>query len=141
MVLVNGYFDLGTWWCVTPFIGAGVGVAHNRIEHFRDTERHRWRRRLGRRRDQVQLRLGRCMPALSYKVTSNFAIDLAYRYLNLGKAETGLLVEPRSDRLQRQSIEPGDVQQHQSHDLKLGMRWLLQSEPPPAYPPPLMRKG
>ena len=26
--LVNAYIDLGTWWCLTPFIGAGVGVAH-----------------------------------------------------------------------------------------------------------------
>jgi hypothetical protein len=23
--LANGYVDLGTWWCFTPFIGAGVG--------------------------------------------------------------------------------------------------------------------
>ena len=26
-VLINGYIDLGTWYSVTPYIGAGVGVA------------------------------------------------------------------------------------------------------------------
>ena len=26
LVLANAYVDLGTWWCVTPFIGAGVGT-------------------------------------------------------------------------------------------------------------------
>ena len=28
LVLANAYADLGTWWCVTPFIGAGVGMFH-----------------------------------------------------------------------------------------------------------------
>ena len=27
--LANAYVDLGTWWCVTPFIGAGVGTSYN----------------------------------------------------------------------------------------------------------------
>jgi opacity protein-like surface antigen len=27
LFLANVYADLGTWWCVTPFIGAGVGAA------------------------------------------------------------------------------------------------------------------
>ena len=27
VVLANAYVDLGTWWCMTPFIGAGVGGA------------------------------------------------------------------------------------------------------------------
>ena len=25
--MANGYVDLGTWWCLTPFIGAGIGGA------------------------------------------------------------------------------------------------------------------
>ena len=25
--LANGYVDIGTWWGVTPFVGAGVGGA------------------------------------------------------------------------------------------------------------------
>jgi opacity protein-like surface antigen len=35
--LVNGYVDLGTWWCVTPFVGAGIGVASNRLSGLTDT--------------------------------------------------------------------------------------------------------
>jgi len=30
-LLTNAYFDLGTWAGVTPYIGAGVGVAHGRV--------------------------------------------------------------------------------------------------------------
>ena len=27
--LANAYLDLGTWWCLTPFVGAGVGGAYH----------------------------------------------------------------------------------------------------------------
>src|ERR1044072_3329237 len=37
VVLGNAYIDLGTWWCVTPFIGAGVGGARVAINNFTDT--------------------------------------------------------------------------------------------------------
>ena len=91
VALVNGYFDLGTWWCVTPFIGAGVGVAYNKIEHFRDTNviagGGGWADAGTKTNLAWALHAG-----AAYKVTSNFAVELSYRYLNLGKAETGLLV-------------------------------------------------
>src|SRR5437667_134895 len=34
--LFNAYLDLGTWWCITPFIGAGIGFDSITISHFRD---------------------------------------------------------------------------------------------------------
>src|SRR5882757_9059652 len=36
VVLANAYVDLGTWWCMTPFIGAGVGGARVAINGFND---------------------------------------------------------------------------------------------------------
>ena len=36
VVLGNAYVDLGTWWCMTPFIGAGVGGARVAINGFTD---------------------------------------------------------------------------------------------------------
>ncbi|MFX8999867.1 hypothetical protein ABTN27_21205, partial [Acinetobacter baumannii] len=36
VVLANAYVDLGTWWCMTPFIGAGVGGARVAINGFTD---------------------------------------------------------------------------------------------------------
>ena len=36
VVLANAYVDLGTWWCMTPFIGAGVGGARVSINNFTD---------------------------------------------------------------------------------------------------------
>src|SRR5579862_418046 len=37
LFMANAYVDLGTWWCVTPFIGAGIGTARVSIANFTDT--------------------------------------------------------------------------------------------------------
>ena len=34
--MANTYIDLGTWWCITPFIGAGVGGAYSTISGIQD---------------------------------------------------------------------------------------------------------
>src|SRR5690349_24217791 len=36
LALVNLYADLGTWWCITPFIGVGIGGAKTTISSFID---------------------------------------------------------------------------------------------------------
>ena len=36
LFLFNGYVDLGTWYSITPFIGAGVGMSRNTISNFGD---------------------------------------------------------------------------------------------------------
>ena len=36
LFLANAYIDLGTWWCVTPFVGAGIGYSRNTMDNFRD---------------------------------------------------------------------------------------------------------
>src|SRR5688572_11618458 len=36
LFLANAYVDLGTWWCLTPFVGAGIGFSRNTIDNFRD---------------------------------------------------------------------------------------------------------
>ena len=34
--MANAYVDLGTWWCITPFIGAGIGGAYDMISGVQD---------------------------------------------------------------------------------------------------------
>src|SRR5262245_60533461 len=48
VILANVYFDLGTWWCLTPFVGAGIGGAPP--YHLVHPRPRRHRRRLGRLR-------------------------------------------------------------------------------------------
>jgi opacity protein-like surface antigen len=139
--MVNAYADLGTWWCITPFVGFGVGTSYNMISSFRD--------------DNVQIASGvtngsvanfadngkwnfawAAHAGLAYKVTPSVTLELGYSYLDLGSARPGAftLVDGTTG---ASSIVMKNIT---SHDLTLGMRWELNS--PPVYaPPPLVRKG
>jgi opacity protein-like surface antigen len=142
LVMANAYVDLGTWWCVTPFIGAGVGGARITTANFTDTGTNTlpfsttsfatapgatkwnfaWAAHAG----------------LAYKVNPSMTLELAYSYVNLGEGQTGAL--STYDGLTTNNVfRFKDIT---SHDLKLGVRWNLDAAPayaPP--PPPLIRKG
>jgi len=141
--MANAYVDLGTWWCVTPFIGAGVGTSYNRISGFRDDgftvtggtlsnstvygdDAGKWNFAWA------------AYAGLSYQVTQNVAIELAYRYISLGSGTTGT-TRDFNGALANGLGDPFVLKNITSNDLKLGVRWNLWS--PPAYAPPLITKG
>jgi opacity protein-like surface antigen len=129
--LLNGYVDLGTWHSVTPFVGAGIGFSRNTISNFGDIaacvnslscadaggsdafapEASKWN-------FAWALHAG-----LAYKVSKNFTVELAYRFLDLGDAETGIV----SNFDRSQTFGPFRFQHLTSHDLKLGVRFNLDS--------------
>jgi opacity protein-like surface antigen len=74
---------------------------------------------------------------LAYKVTPNFTVELAYRYLDMGDGLTGDL--RTFDGSGVNTINPMTFKNITSHDLKLGVRWDLTS--PHVYAPPLVTKG
>jgi opacity protein-like surface antigen len=140
--MANGYVDLGTWWCVTPFIGAGIGASYNKISGFRDagfgdsfgvalpssfvyaTDAGKWN-------FAWALHTG-----LAYRVTPNVTLELGYSYMNLGDATTGFNSNFAGTATPQFPWTMHDIT---SHDVKLGVRWNLDS--PPVYAPPLVRKG
>jgi opacity protein-like surface antigen len=143
LVLANVYADLGTWWCVTPFIGAGVGMSRNTIANFTDVGAN------GTLANGTVVGLASATTAskwnlawalhtgLAYKVSPNMTVELGYSYVNLGDGVTGELVTKDGTGLgQNHVMTFKDIT---SHDLKLGVRWQLESAP--VYAPPLMRKG
>ena len=79
---------------------------------------------------------GRSHAGLAYKVTPNFTVELAYRYLDMGDGLTGDL---RAFDGTNGINNPMTFKNITSHDLKLGVRWDLTS--PQVYAPPLIRKG
>ena len=144
VVLANAYIDLGTWWCLTPFIGAGVGarLSHDRgvsdigLNHRRLGLRLRLRQR---RSQQVELRLGAaCRRRLHVTNRSRSSSAIA--------TSTWARRRPRKSSAARRAAAPAadrapstPAHDFDSHDFKLGMRWMLQPEP--VYQPPLMRRG
>jgi len=141
--LANAYLDLGTWWHLTPFVGAGIGGSYNRIHDFFDT--------CGAPACSGQLTgisdgtgskfsfAWALHAGLAYQVTPGLTIELAYRYINLGDAQSGNFhnIDPLL------SVHPGPFQFKDltSHDLKLGVRWMLEPPLQPVSLPPLMRRG
>ncbi|WJR79682.1 outer membrane beta-barrel protein [Bradyrhizobium sp. NP1] len=141
LFLANAYVDLGTWWCITPFIGFGVGSSYNMVSGFRD--------------ENVQIVNGVTHGAvatfanngtwnfawaahagLAYKVTPSVTLEVAYSYLDLGSARPGnfTLLDGTTG---ASSIVLRDIT---SHDLTLGVRWNFDAAP--VYmPPPLVTKG
>jgi opacity protein-like surface antigen len=140
VALANVYLDLGTWWCFTPFIGAGAGGAQIKIDHFRDVN---VRASGGGWADTgTQTNFAWALHAgAAYKVTSNFAVELSYRYLNVGNARSGTLLN-LDPTVSPGTFAPMTFHNIQSHDIMLGVRWMLQQDAPqPVFAPPLMRKG
>jgi opacity protein-like surface antigen len=145
VVMANAYIDLGTWMCLTPFIGAGAGFAYHNVSAIHD---------IGfisngttgfgyGQSDFTESKFAWALHAgVAYNVNNNFKMELAYRYLNMGNVNTGVIdcasggcstgAGPRAFYTFREM---------DSHDVKFGMRWMLAPEPAPAYMPPLMRKG
>ena len=136
--MANAYIDLGTWWCITPYIGAGVGGAVNRITGVQDNgiisdgtagfgfaSGDSWNTNLA----------WNVQAGLTYNVTNSFKVDFSYRFLSLGSPQTGVVL------CQNTASCPGafyTLKDMTSQDFRIGFRWMLQPEPPPM---PLMSRG
>ena len=156
--LANGYVDVGTWWSITPFFGGGIGGSYNRVYGLNDVgvggPGGFGNGGFGYAKDKGGFDLAYAGYAgLAYSVTPNLKLELAYRYLNMGQAQSAAIgcVNTTGCTQEVQKIKL------QSNDIKLGMRWMFSdtgpiapvmytppppvySPPPPAYSPPLVRK-
>jgi opacity protein-like surface antigen len=141
VVMANAYVDLGTWWCITPFIGAGVGGSYNKISGFRDdgvSYSPLLNNSVAYFADNGKWNFAWAAHAgLAYKVNPGFTVELAYSYMNLGDAAPGNFRLFDNSASGPTSIK---IKELTSHDVKLGVRWELNS-PTPAYMPPLVTKG
>jgi opacity protein-like surface antigen len=141
--MANAYLDLGTWWCLTPFIGAGVGGAWNTVSSVTDVGFTTFAPGFGySSSDNSSWNLAWAAHAgVAYNVSSNLKLELAVRYLNLGSVKTPV-VNCSSIGCQGTSGPAAfyTLTNFDSLDLKVGMRWMFQPEAP-VYAPPLIRKG
>lgn len=153
VALANAYIDLGTWNCLTPYLGVGIGMANHTVSGLSDQGINQ---AVGAPFANASYAFGdsasktnlawALMAGVSYDVTSNLKLDIGYRYLNMGDGPTiglrgaqGLLANPSSS-VRFKGID--------SHDIRIGMRWNFSDpsccgpvEKPIAYAPaPTVRK-
>jgi opacity protein-like surface antigen len=147
LFLANAYVDLGTWWCVTPFIGAGIGTSRVTISNFTDTgvtNIHTNPLYVGgppvasfaSAASGSQWNFAWAAHAgLAYRISPSVTLELAYSFVDLGSGTTGVISDFTGFNA-RNVFKFNDIT---SHDLKLGVRWELDNAP--VYEPPLVRKG
>lgn len=108
-LLANAYWDIGTWNRLTPFIGGGLGAAFNHTDmdgtviatgatknYTKTTTEFAWAAGGG----------------INFAISGGWSADLAYRYMDLGKAKFG----DRTDG----EITSKDVH---THEVLLGLRY------------------
>jgi len=132
VALANVYFDLGTWHGLSPFVGAGVGFAHNRVgklndfgsvEIQSDVEQTKFFSPMAYSNAREKTDLAWAVHAgLGYEITQNLKLELAYRYLNMGDAHSGGLITLPKHEIDGRGVKLKEIE---SHDIKLGMRWTF----------------
>jgi len=147
--LVNAYVDLGTWWCLTPFIGAGVGGARHDISSIHDVgfiangTTAFGLPDLGKDSNVTWDLAWAIHAGFGYNVSNNLKLEFAYRYLNMGSPDTAVVACNSFGCAGNGPRAFYTLNDLTSHDFKIGMRWLFNEPvpPPPVYAPPLIRKG
>ncbi len=145
--LANGYVDLGTWNCFTPFVGAGIGAARNTLADFTDINPPTGAFGIGRNPSEWNFAWA-LHAGVAYNVTKTFKVELAYRYLNYGS------ITDTIDCVGGCKPDSYKFKDLFSHDIMLGLRWTccdvappppryVYTPPPPVYtpPPPLRSRG
>ncbi len=108
--LFNGNVDLGKWYGVSPYIGAGAGVGYMTVSDYSSTVAPPFS---GGDRSQWNFNWA-AMAGLGYAITSNLMLDVGYRYLNFGDVETA------TDAFGQMSFK-----NLAAHEVRVGMRWNL----------------
>jgi opacity protein-like surface antigen len=136
LFLANAYLDLGTWYSVTPFVGAGIGMSRNTIHSFLDvcTTCPGGGVAFGPTFSKWDFAWA-AHAGLAYAATKNLTVEIAYRYVSLGNAQSGDL---RTYLGANTVNNPMEFRSLSSHDVKLGVRWAFGPvfEEAPIYSPP-----
>ena len=108
--LVNVYADLGTWYGFTPYVGAGIGFADKRmsrnysqttclIDGCDGSPGTGPRDPALRASHSVTTFAWALTAGMSYEIGAGLSLDAAYRYIDLGRAKSGLDAYGGSTRL------------------------------------------
>jgi len=106
--LFNGYFDLGTWYRLTPYVGGGAGVGHVSIRDFQSTNAPPF----ANGDDDQWKFVWAGMAGVGWAVAPNLSLDLGYRYLSFGNLHTG------SDAAGSMTFR-----NVAGHEVRVGLRW------------------
>ena len=118
--MANLYYDIGDFHGFTPYVGAGVGFAHHDVENviFQNAGALGNNPQFGKESYEFAWSL---MAGVEKQISPNMSLDLGYRYIDMGDAEsrgldnTGFINPP---------LELDNIT---AHELKVGVRYQIGS--------------
>jgi opacity protein-like surface antigen len=121
--LVNAYLDLGTWSGVTPYVGAGVGVASNHLNDYKirvtcltdDCGPIGDQPVVGMKTRGTYDLAWALMGGVAVDLGGGLQVDAGYRYVNLG--ETRVRFAGSDTEIRSKDIE--------AHEVRLGLRYMI----------------
>jgi opacity protein-like surface antigen len=111
--LANLYYDIGTLFGITPYIGAGVGVAYTKVSNYQSTTVPPLTVTDSNGNYSFAWAL---MAGASYQFMPRVSVDLGYRFLDQGAAVSA------SDLSGQLTLKP-----LQSHEMRIGIRWTYEA--------------
>lgn len=130
--LVTVYADLGTWWGLTPYLGAGIGFADKgfgkaytqttcTIAFCDGNPGTGLRDRVSRPSRSVTSLAWALTGGVAYDLGHGLSLDTSYRYVDLGRAKTGQDAFGYDSRLKDLA----------SHEVRVGLRYSFAGGPGP----------
>jgi opacity protein-like surface antigen len=107
--LFNGYLDLGSWYGLTPYVGAGAGVSDLRTYDYTSTAAPPFAGGLSHTQWKFAWAL---MGGVGYTVAPNILVDLGYRYMDFGDVTTA---SDASGAMILKNLA--------AHEVRVGVRW------------------
>ena len=118
LLMANAYLDLGTWWRVTPYVGAGIGTAYNKLDTL--TLSPSAPTTIVRGSGDWDLAWA-LMAGAAFDITGNWKVDAGYRYADLGEVESEVGTNFAALTLNN----PVVVDDITSHEFRIGFRYLI----------------
>lgn len=122
--MVNGYFDLGNFRGVVPYIGAGVGLAYHQMDEYQITAAPSSPLVPYKIHGDNDLTLAwSLMTGFAYQISERAILDFGYRYIDFGRASTA-----RHDVFAQGNLSRLSVDDMTAHEIKIGLRYHLGSD-------------
>ena len=140
LFLANAYLDLGTWYGITPYVGAGVGVASWSMGSVVDNSLQSQSPVNGQPSTNgggfSQASAGTNFAwdltgGVAYNISQNLKLDVSYRYVNMGSINTGAILCTADCWYESQHFKLA------SNDVRVGLRWMV--DPGVVYEAPGVR--
>ncbi len=134
LLLANAYVDLGTYYGITPYLGAGIGGARVKWDDLRNTIDGTTDVHAGAQSWRFAYAL---MAGASYCLTDNLKLDAGYRFSHING---GRMFEYATPTLGGIGAGPGYDKGFDTHEVRAGLRYQFGgrsdcSVPEPYVPP------